>query len=453
MQQSSGRTNANDTIAAIATPPGRGGIGVIRISGPLVQPIAAGLCPPGLLPHRAHFRSFVDEDHTAIDAGIAVLFPAPKSYTGEDTLELHAHGGPVVLDMLLRRVLALGARLARPGEFTERAFLNDKIDLAQAEAIADLIDSTSEQAARAAQRSLQGEFSQLVHRLVEELTQLRSFVEAAIDFTDEDIDFLAEAEVRTQVEALTSQIRQLGETAHQGTLLRDGMTVVIAGRPNVGKSSLLNALSRREAAIVTDIAGTTRDVLREHILIDGMPLHIIDTAGLRTTDEVVEREGIRRARDAIAQADRVLLVLDATRPDDCADALPELPSGVRVTRIYNKVDVPGISEHFAEDTSGPKIYLSAKTGAGLDILRTHLKECMHFRHQSGSIFSARRRHLDALERAQMALDEALPHTASAALELLAEDLRAAQLALSEITGEVSSEDLLGRIFSSFCVGK
>lgn len=443
----------NDTIAAIATPPGRGGIGIIRISGPLAPAIAQAVCPPALLPHRAHFRSFLDEDLSTIDAGIALLFRAPKSYTGEDILELHAHGGPVVLDMLLRRLLRLGARLARPGEFSERAFLNDKIDLAQAEAIADLIDSASEQAARAAQRSLQGDFSRLVHQLVEELVQLRTIVEAAIDFTDEDIDVVADEDVRTRVAALKDAIRQLRSTAQQGTLLRDGMTVVIAGRPNVGKSSLLNALAQREAAIVTDIAGTTRDLLREHILIDGMPLHVIDTAGLRTTDEIVEREGIRRAQDAIAKADRVLLVLDATRPDAGSDNLPELPHNLHVTRIYNKIDVPGISAHLAEDSSGPKVYLSAKTGAGLDILRTHLKDCMHFGREPGSTFIARRRHLDALERAKVALDDALPHTSTTSLELLAEELRSAQLALSEITGEVTNEDILSRIFSTFCIGK
>lgn len=453
MKRSRASTPANDTIAAIATPPGRGGIGIIRISGPGARAIALVVCPPALSPHTAHFRPFLDTEGSTIDAGIALLFPAPRSFTGEDILELQAHGGPVVLDLLLRRILGLGARLARPGEFAERAFLNDKIDLAQAEAIADLIDSASEQAARAAQRSLQGEFSRRVHQLVEQLIQLRTFVEAAIDFTDEDIDFLAEAAVRAQIASLLAEIRQLRATARQGALLRDGMTVVIAGRPNVGKSSLLNALAQREAAIVTDIAGTTRDLLREQILIDGMPLHVIDTAGLRTTEEIIEREGIRRAHDAIAQADRVLLVQDATRPDDWADTFPELPIGVRVTRIFNKIDVREISEHFAEDSSGPTIYLSARTGAGLDILRTHLKDCMHFRHQSGGTFSARRRHLDAIERAQKALNEALPQTTAAALELLAEDLRAAQLALSEITGEVTSEDLLGRIFSSFCIGK
>lgn len=443
----------NDTIAAIATPPGRGGIGIIRISGPLAPNIAQALCPPALLPHRAHFRSFLDEDLSTIDAGIALLFQAPKSYTGEDILELHAHGGPVVLDMLLRRILCLGARPARPGEFSERAFLNDKIDLAQAEAIADLIDSASEQAARAAQRSLQGDFSRLVHQLVEELVQLRTIVEAAIDFTDEDIDVVADEDVRTRVAALKNAIRQLRSTAQQGTLLRDGMTVVIAGRPNVGKSSLLNALAQREAAIVTDIAGTTRDLLREHILIDGMPLHVIDTAGLRTTNEIVEREGIRRAQDAIAKADRVLLVLDATRPEAGSEDLPELPHNLRVTRIYNKIDVPGISAHLAEDSSGPKVYLSAKTGAGLDILRTHLKDCMHFGREPGSTFIARSRHLQALERAQVALGDALPHTATKSLELLAEELRSAQLALSEITGDVTNDDILSRIFSTFCIGK
>jgi tRNA modification GTPase len=442
-----------DTIAAVATPSGRGGIGIVRLSGPHVPDIAARLGLQPLTPRHAHYRQFADHDGTVIDSGLALLFSAPASFTGEDVLELHAHGGPVVLDLLLRRVLNLGARLARPGEFSERAFLNDKIDLAQAEAVADLIHSASEQAARAAQRSLQGEFSRRIHQLVERLVQLRTLVEAAIDFTDEDIDFLSEAGVHTQLEELSAAVNAVAATARQGALLRDGMTVVIAGRPNVGKSSLLNALAQREAAIVTDVPGTTRDLLSEHIQIDGMPLHIIDTAGLRPTEEPVEQEGIRRARQVIEDADRVLLVLDARVPEQGEDALQGLPPGLRVTRIHNKIDLTEHTTHVDTQPERPAVYLSAKTGAGLDLLRSHLKDCIHFNSEAGAVFIARRRHLEAFDRTRRALGQAGRQAADGSLELLAEDLREAQNALAEITGEFTNEDLLSRIFASFCIGK
>lgn len=448
-----GRFEATDTIAAIATPPGRGGIGIVRISGPDVAKIGDHLVGRPLRPRYAHYREFRDRDGSIIDSGLAILFPAPSSFTGEDVLELHAHGGPVVLDLLLRRVLSLGARSARPGEFSERAFLNDKIDLAQAEAVADLIDSASEQAARAAQRSLQGEFSQRIRELLERLIELRTFVEAAIDFTDEEIDFLSEGAVGLRVDRLQAVLASVAATARQGALLRDGMTVVIAGRPNVGKSSLLNALAQRETAIVTDIEGTTRDLLREHIQIDGMPLHIIDTAGLRATEELVEREGIRRARQAIELADRVLLVLDARHPRQGEEALNELPPGLKVTRVHNKIDLAGREPEIEADAERPAVYLSAKTGAGIDLLRSHLKQCIHFEGDAGGVFSARRRHLDAIARAGCSLQQARRRVAEESLELLAEDLREAQNALAEITGEFTSDDLLGRIFASFCVGK
>lgn len=442
-----------DTIAAIATPPGRGGIGIVRVSGPLVSSIVAALFEQPLTPRYAHFRRFSDAEGSVIDAGLALYFPGPGSFTGEDVLELHAHGGPVVLDLLLRRVLGFGARLARPGEFTERAFLNEKIDLAQAEAVADLIDSASEEAARAARRSLQGEFSHRVRDLVERLIRLRVFVESAIDFTDEDIDFLSEATVGDQLAALLAAVDAVASTARQGTLLRDGMTVVIAGRPNVGKSSLLNALARRDAAIVTDVAGTTRDLLRESIQIDGLPLHIIDTAGLRETEEIVEREGVRRARDAIAQADRVLLVLDDRRPQEGEELLRELPPGLQITRVHNKIDLAGKAPSIDRGADGPVIALSAKTGAGIELLRAHLKDSVHYQSDAGGVFIARRRHLEAFARARIALGRASGQVASRSLELLAEDLRDAQHALGEITGEFTTEDLLGRIFASFCIGK
>ena len=446
---------SGDTITAIATPPGRGGIGVIRISGPAVPdllPALLGQAPP---PRMAHFGPFLDTNAQAIDHGLALHFPAPRSFTGEHVLELHAHGSPVVLDQLLRRILELGARLARPGEFSERAFLNDKIDLAQAEAIADLINSTTESAARSAQRSLQGDFSRRIHELVEALIQLRLYVEASIDFTDEDIDFLSEGRIGEQLGALTERLTAIRASARQGCLLRDGMTVVIAGRPNAGKSSLLNRLTGRDTAIVNAIAGTTRDTLRELIQLDGLPLHVIDTAGLRDdTDDPVEQEGMRRARAEIAAADRVLLLIDDHDPGDSETLLGSLPPELPVTRIHNKIDLsghpPGLSE---DDGSGPRIHLSLKTGAGVDSLIGHLKASVGYDSVAEGVFTARRRHLDALDRARQATDNALARLRTGEPELLAEELRLAQHSLGEITGKFTSDDLLGRIFSSFCIGK
>jgi tRNA modification GTPase len=383
-----------------------------------------------------------------------LYFPAPRSFTGEDVLELQGHGSPVALDLLLQRLLKLGVRLARPGEFSERAFLNDKIDLAQAEAIADLIDSSTAQAARSAQRSLQGEFSRLIDALVEELIQLRLYVEAAIDFVDEDIDFLAEGDIQHKLNDLTARLEQIQHSAKQGQVLRDGLTVVIAGKPNAGKSSLLNQLAGREAAIVTDIAGTTRDLLREYIQIDGMPLHIIDTAGLREGADVVEREGIRRAREAIAKADLVLLMIDDRHADDSEDWRAGLPESLPVVRVHNKIDLTGRLPGVSETSNGVEINLSVKTGAGLEDLRLHLKQCAGYDSGAGEVFIARRRHLDALSRAHAAIANGLKQLLGPrAPELLAEDLRLAQYALSEITGEFTPDDLLGRIFSSFCIGK
>jgi len=447
-------TLSQDTIAAIATPPGRGGVGVIRVSGGNLASMITAILGQPLRPRHAHFLPFLDADGSALDSGLALYFPAPRSFTGEDVLELHGHGSPVALDLLLRRILSLGVRLARPGEFSERAFLNGKIDLAQAEAIADLIDSGTEQAARSAQRSLQGEFSRLIDALVEALIQLRLYVEAAIDFTDEDIDFLAEGEILEKLADLARRLEQIQRTARQGCVLRDGLAVVIAGRPNAGKSSLLNSLAGREAAIVTEIAGTTRDLLREYIQIDGMPLHIVDTAGLREGADLVEREGIRRAREAISKADLVLLMLDDRLPETDQDLLAEVPAKLPVVRVRNKIDLTGRTPGLSETETGLTISLSVKTGLGLDALRQHLKQCAGYDSAARDVFIARRRHLDALARAGEAIASGLRQLqGAAAAELLAEDLRLAQHALSEITGAFTTEDLLGRIFGSFCIGK
>lgn len=454
-------TTAHETIAAVATAQGRGGVGIVRVSGPRARAIGITLSGLEPKPRHAHYGPWHDDDGEVIDQGLLLFFPGPNSFTGEDVLELQGHGGPVVLDMLLQRCLELGARQARPGEFSERAFLNDKLDLAQAEAIADLIEASSAQAARNALRSLQGEFSRRVHELTERLIQLRIYVEAAIDFPEEEIDFLADGHVLGQLDGIRDYLSIVLREAGQGALLREGMTVVIAGRPNAGKSSLLNALAGREAAIVTDIAGTTRDVLREHIHIDGMPLHVVDTAGLRDTDDQVERIGVERALKAIGEADRVLLVVDSTAPEAAdpfalwPEFLDEKPDPARVTLIRNKADLSRepVTLQRCED-GHVTLTLSAKSADGLDQLREHLKACMGFEQTAESGFSARRRHLEALREAQNNLEHGRNQlTLLGAGELLAEDLRLAQQALGEITGVFSSDDLLGRIFSSFCIGK
>lgn len=444
-----------DTIVAIATPSGRGGIGVLRVSGPGVGSIAEQLIGKLPAPRHAQFAAFIGADNSAIDEGIALYFPAPASFTGEDVLELQGHGGPVVLDMVLARVLELGARLARPGEFSERAFLNDKLDLAQAEAIADLIDSGSTQAARAAVRSLRGVFSSRVSGLVEALIALRMYVEAAIDFPEEELDFLSDGKVEEQLTGICAQFDALTAGAIQGSLLREGMSVVIAGLPNAGKSSLLNRLAGHDAAIVTEIPGTTRDVLREHVNLDGLPLHIIDTAGLRDSTDRVEQEGVRRAWDAIRSADRVLLVIDGSEGYSAAVASLQsrLPAALPVTRIYNKIDLTGREPELLESGEVSQIALSARTGQGVDLLCKHLKAAAGFHEGSDDNFIARRRHLDALARARLHLESAQQHLAEKSGELLAEESRLAQLCLSEITGEFTSEDLLGKIFASFCIGK
>ena len=442
----------SDTIAAIATPPGNGGVGIIRISGPAALDIAQHITHKTPKPRYAQLCQFRDADDSVIDSGLALYFPGPASFTGEDTLELQGHGGSVVLDMLLRRILSLGARLANPGEFSQRAFLNNKIDLAQAEAIADLISSGTEQAVRSAQQSMQGVFSEQINELIDELIELRVYIEAAIDFVDEEIDFLSDGTVANKIEQLHSRIQKIHATAQQGRLLHDGISVVLAGKPNAGKSSLLNALAGHEAAIVTDIAGTTRDVLRERIQIDGMPLHIIDTAGLHDSECVVEQEGIRRAHREITNADKVLLLMDSTDSENHA-LLETLPSDINVTRVFNKIDLSGLPAHIIEKPAQVEIYLSAKTGVGLDLLKDYLKRSVGFGETSDNVFIARRRHLQALNLAQHAVANAGLQLSNHAPELVAEDLRQAQTSLSEITGEFTSDDLLGEIFGSFCIGK
>lgn len=453
--------NTTETIAAIATAPGQSGVGIVRISGPGARVIARTMLGFAPRPRHAHYGSFIDPQGRLIDEGIGLFFPGPNSFTGEDVLELQGHGGTVILDLLLRAACDLGARLARPGEFSERAFLNDKLDLAQAEAIADLINSSSEQAARCAVRSLQGAFSRRIDELVEAVTHLRIYVEAAIDFPEEEIDFLADGKVAKDLGQLLQNLDSILAEAQQGSILREGMKVVIAGRPNAGKSSLLNALAGREAAIVTAVEGTTRDVLREHILIDGMPLHIIDTAGLRDSPDEVEQIGIARAWDEIAQADRILLMVDATSTEATdphqlwPDFIDRLPKSAPLTVIRNKVDLTNEAVGIEQTANtSPVLRISARPGQGLEDLRNHLKACMGFASTNEGGFLARRRHLDALERAKAALlqGESQLHGHGAG-ELLAEDLRAAQDALGEITGAMTPDDLLGKIFSSFCIGK
>jgi tRNA modification GTPase len=448
--------NSTDTIAAIATAPGRGAVGVIRVSGPLVQRIALGILGEVPAPRLARLSSFLDAAGASLDAGLALYFPAPASYTGEDVLELQGHGGALVLDMVLQRLLDLGCRMARPGEFSERAFLNGKIDIAQAEAIADLIDAGTAAAARAAVRSMQGEFSAYIAELKSRITELRAYVEAAIDFPDEEIDHLSSEALRERLAAVFTGFESITVAARQGALLREGLNVVIAGLPNAGKSSLLNRLAGDEVAIVADAPGTTRDVLRQHVHLDGLPVNLVDTAGLRTALDTVEAEGVRRARSEIARADRILYVVDVRAADSqsLAQELAQLPRGIPVTLVINKIDLTDMPARVDDAVEPPRVWVSARTGLGVDRLRAHLLQgAGYLKAESGS-FAARRRHLDALNRArghvQCAADS---WSESRAFELFAEDLRLAQLALSEITGEFTSEDLLGEIFGSFCIGK
>ena len=450
-----------DTICAIATPPGAGGLGIVRLSGPLVPDIAMSMVGRLPTPRYAMLADFLGGAGEIIDTGIALWFPAPRSFTGEDVLELQGHGGPFILQRLVERALELGARLAEPGEFSQRAFLNDKLDLVQAEAIADLIESGTAAAARAAQRTLQGVFSEQVNALQAELTALRVFVEAAIDFPEEEIDFLAESDVDDRVRRLGKRVADLLREARQGRLLRDGIVLAIIGPPNAGKSSLLNALSGQDRAIVTAIPGTTRDVLREQIDLDGIPVHVADTAGIRETRDEIEAEGVRRALQTLETADVVLLVEDVS---DAAIADPSagivLPPGATCLRVGNKIDLLSAGEQREICRAGgpDRVWISARTGQGLDLLRQRIRAIVGAtsgaESGAGGNFSARQRHVDALKRAGghvAAGFEVL--TASGAGELLAEELRLAQQALGEITGELLADDLLGEIFASFCIGK
>ncbi len=451
----------NETIIAQATPPGRGGVGIVRVSGPKAEEIAQIVL--GKIPaiRRADYLPFLDEERKTIDQGIAILFKAPNSFTGEDVLELQGHGGPVIMDMLMRRILKIdGVRTARPGEFSERAFLNDKMDLAQAEAIADLIEATSEQAAKSAMQSLQGEFSNKINALTDSLIHLRIYVEAAIDFPEEEVDFLADGKIANALYGIIDDLEAVQKQAKQGSIIREGMKVVIAGRPNAGKSSLLNALAGKDSAIVTEIAGTTRDVLREHIHIDGMPLHIIDTAGLRESPDRVEQIGIERAWDEISNADQVLFMVDGTTTEATdphkiwPDFIDRLPPSIGLTVVRNKADLTGESLTTTEDHGHPVFKISAKEQLGLDALKAHLKQCMGYQGNTEGGFMARRRHLEAIEGASEHLQTGKEQLELyAAGELLAEELRLAQEQLSEITGAFTSDDLLGRIFTSFCIGK
>jgi tRNA modification GTPase len=441
-------------IAAISTAPGRGGIGVVRISGPRIAALMAGIVAKPLSARRATLAEFVDDQGVPIDQGIAVYFPAPRSYTGEDVLELHAHGGPVVLQLLLKRCIELGARPALPGEFTRRAFLNDKLDLAQAESVADLIDASTAEAARSAMRSLQGAFSQRVDELIEGLVELRARVEAALDFPDEDIEMIQQAAGAEQLARLRDQLQEVLSASQQGSLLREGLRVVLAGQPNVGKSSLLNRLAGEELAIVTDVAGTTRDQIRQSVSIEGVPVHVIDTAGLRPSADPVEKIGIARTWAAIKQADLVVLIVEATRGETAADGeiLRGLPAGLPRLTVMNKIDLMSRAPGVERTGGGCTVWLSAKSGAGVDLLRGAILKVAGWQGRAAEgLFMARERHIHALQTAQKHLMQAARETDK--LEIFAEELRLAQQALGTITGEFTPDDLLGEIFQRFCIGK
>lgn len=447
-----------DIIAAIATPPGRGGIGIVRISGKNLQQIAQVIL--GTLPKKRHasLSKFRDETGLIIDQGIAIFYPSPHSYTGEDVLELQGHGGPAVMNMLLSCCLAAGARLAQPGEFTLRAFLNNKLDLAQAESVADVIDASTSEAVRCAMRSLQGEFSAVIHALTQALIDLRLVVEAALDFPEEETGYLQQADVYNKLKNIQAQLEQVFASARQGSLLREGVHVVLVGSPNVGKSSLMNRLAREEVAIVTETPGTTRDAIRETIQIEGVPLHLIDTAGLRETDDEVEKIGIARAWAAIEKGGLVLLLTDSRLGWNAGDQeiLDRLPVGVPLIRVFNKIDLLKEVPRIREEKGKLEIYLSAKTGAGIELLRQQLLRIVGWQQHSTceGLFMARRRHLWALAEAKKHLERAIILTEEKTQpELLAEELRLVQQTLSSITGEFSADDLLGEIFSRFCIGK
>lgn len=453
-------------IAAIATAPGRGGIGVVRISGKNLTSVMQAVCgPKALQPRHATYLPFRNEDGSAIDQGLAIYFKAPHSYTGEDVLELQGHGGPVVMQMLLARCLEAGKeidlRLAQPGEFTHRAFLNNKLDLAQAEAVADLIEASTEAAAKSASQSLSGVFSKTIHELVDKVIHLRMLVEATLDFPEEEIDFLEKSDARGQLQRIRANLAEVFQQASQGALLRDGLNVVLAGQPNVGKSSLLNALAGAEVAIVTPIAGTTRDKVTETIQMEGIPLNIIDTAGIRDAGDEVERIGIERTWGEVDKADVIMHLLDASRGPTRADEtiVSRFPPNVPVLRIWNKIDLSGHRPAIDRMSDATHVYLSATDRSGIDLLRKELLRVAGWQQTAESRFIARERHLLALKAARDHLDIAAELAASGgqtndqALDLLAEELRIAQDKLNSITGEFTSDDLLGVIFSRFCIGK
>lgn len=452
----------NETIVALATPHGRGGVAIIRVSGSNIQHIAIQLL--GRVPKKryAEYLSFLSEDGSVIDQGLALHFPAPHSFTGEDVLELQGHGGPVIVNCLLKRVMQLGARLARPGEFTERAFLNSKLDLVQAEAISDLIDAESEQAARAAMRSLQGDFSQRINQMRDILIDLRTWLEAAIDFSDENIDFLKNTEVVNKLHSILNNIREIKKLAQQGTLLQEGLSLAIVGPPNAGKSSLLNKLSAQESSIVTSLPGTTRDVIREKIQIEGLILNVVDTAGLRITSDEIEKEGIKRTLAEIVKADLILWVVDheTTSIGDLKFwkeqqiFFNDFFIDKRIIIIRNKIDLKQEKANINQEMGFDVIKLSAKTGEGLTLLFNYLKKSAGYMISPESNFSARRRHLEALTNTEIALNNGLVKLKENQFpELLAEDLLIGQNFLGEITGQFTTNDLLGKIFSSFCIGK
>ena len=446
---------STDTIAAIATAPGIGGVGIIRISGCNAYTVARKITQSELKPRYAHLLEFKNLNNEILDQGITIYFKAPHSYTGEDIVELQAHGGPVVLNLLLQTVIEYGARLAKPGEFTERAYLNDKIDLIQAEAVADIIDASSEQAAKSAMRSLQGTFSKHIDTLVKSLIHLRIHVEAAINFPEEEIDFLVDDHIKRQLLQVQHDVQSVLNSSKQGALLREGVEIVIAGKPNAGKSSLLNALAGKESAIVTYIEGTTRDTLCEHIQINGIPVHIIDTAGLRVSNDVIETEGVRRALEAIKKADHILLVADIndTKDKKITKLLPEffeyIPNHIPITYIYNKIDLITVDIKNHDNY----LYISAKHNIGINKLRDHLLKIIGYEQTTEGVFTARKRHMKALSQTQAHLETAFMQLTHKNDELLAEELNLAQKKLSSITGGFSADDLLGEIFSSFCIGK
>jgi tRNA modification GTPase len=440
-------------IAAIATPPGRGGIGVLRVSGAALQGFARemlGRCPP---PRRATLARFLDREGRAIDRGIAIYYAGPASYTGQDVLELQGHGGSAVLQLLLDRCVELGARLAEPGEFTRRAFLNGKLDLAQAESVADLIEASTAQAARCAMRSLEGEFSAAVREMAQSLIDLRLLVEATLDFPEEELDFLKAADAEGRLARVRERLARVLEAARQGSLLREGIHVVLVGRPNVGKSSLLNQLAGEEVAIVTEVPGTTRDAIRQAIQIEGVPLHVVDTAGLRESEDAVERLGMERTRRAIARADLALVMVDRSEGESEADraVLASLPPGLPVIKVHNKIDLSGEAARAEEQPGASEVWLSAKTGEGVELLRRQLLAGAGWRPGGEGLYMARARHLAALRSAAAHLEQAVGRAGE--LELFAEELRQAQQALSSITGEFTADDLLGEIFARFCIGK